>query len=196
MYTLSFAIRLRYALPLAQMTVAVLLRWGDYLWFKRIAGLYDMPPQPPAWQLSTAINMPIVLIRALWTRMGVWGWWDEGLYIAVVGLFWYWIAMNMQSWRQQRAVRTFSNPPLRVTADLLLIMLGIVFGGVVAFHDPADPALRYSIVAHHWLWFVTITGLHLVWSLTFLFFFGRDLISVLRNNLGGHSSVAQKENRY
>lgn len=186
------AISLQYVLPLAQMIVAVLLRWHDYVWFKRMAGF-----PPPGWELSTAVNIPVALIRALWVQIGgLWGRWDDALYVAAVGLLWYWVALNVQSWRRNRTVRHFSNRPLRITADLLLIAMGIIFGCVVAFHDldlSGYANLRRWYWTHlrspaTWLW-LSIVVLHSLWALSLLFFFGRDLICVWR--LGGGTSSAQ-----
>jgi hypothetical protein len=131
----------------------------------------DMPGLPPAWQLLAAINLGAVPVFS-------------GLvYIVFVGFLWYWVARNIESWQQRKAVCNLSNIPLRIMADLLLVGIGIV----VLVYSPGrllTSRFGWALVQLEYrfnpLLLVTVTILHLAWSLALLFFFGRDLLSVLR----------------
>jgi hypothetical protein len=170
-------VRLRHALPLIQIAIALLLRWQGSVWLSRMEAIQDMPGLPPAWQLLAAINLAVPVFPG-------------PVYIVFVGFLWYWIARNIESWQRRKAVCSFSKAPLRVAADLLFIGIGIVIGYVVLVRDLPGGALRegfgsFSVVVHglyrfHPLILITVTVLHLAWSFDLLFFFGRDLLFALR----------------
>jgi hypothetical protein len=156
--------KLKYALPLAQMALAVWLLHQSDLWYLAHRRL-DAPGRSPASILLWSINAPVAEVSTLWQRYVEWPW-DVVISVAVIGMFWYWIALSIQSWRERRKPLFFAWRPLRIAADLLLIAtgaslawFGVLIGGL---HDTYIP-----------LW---IQWSCLLWSLVFLVIFGRDLI--------------------
>lgn len=165
-------LKLRYALPLAQMALAVaLLHWSD-VWLRAAMRVADSPGVPPALTALRCINAPVVLVRGLWNPLVRYPW-DDAIFVATIGIFWYWVALNIQSWRQRGTVLLFGWVPLRITTDLVLIGLGVfvcfVFG-----------TASYLPLEGLWAWFLRISVL--AWSLGSVFLFGRDLIQCLRPN--------------
>ena len=148
--------------------------------------IMDMPGPAPAFSLLASINFPVASLRVFWFRY-LPGWWDDIVFVAAIGFFWYWVALNVYSWQQKRTVRIFSSIPLRLTVDLLLIAMGTLVGiyavtdelRLLAFvHGVHGEALRNCFPNNWpgWAWFIAIAGLHLAWSVVLIFFFGRDFI--------------------
>jgi hypothetical protein len=170
-------VKLRYALPAVQMAVAVGLIWWSDQWFKAQMRLQDMPGPAPAFTLCISINAPIALPRALLFRH-ISAFWDYVLVVLAAGVLWYWVAVNIGSWRRNRTVLTFRWTPLRLTADLLLVAMGVLFGGWFVAEgrslrpQPWPPS--------RWLWMAGILIPLLAWSLVLIFFFGRDFIHCIR----------------
>jgi hypothetical protein len=103
--------------------------------------------------------------------------WDRCVFISAIAILWYWVALNVESWRRDRKVLAFSWLPLRLTADLLLIALGVFWGVVFTTQGRlihADLELSSPLLAF------PVLGLLLAWSLALVFFFGRDLIHCVR----------------
>jgi len=185
--------KLKYGLPLAQMALALALLLSAQRWDRAMMRLYDMPGPSPAFTLLVSINAPVGLARIFWFRY-VPDPWDWVTFIAAVGLFWYWAALNVQSWREARMVYMFTSNPLRIAGDLLLIAIGASLGFFFLAHE-LWIALRDGVQVARissppftwpsWLWFGVIAGLHLAWSVVLLFFFGRDLLHCLvrRNHI-------------
>jgi len=179
-------VRLKYALPLVQMTIAVaLLVWSQF-WFNAAMRTQDMPGPAPASEVLMAINAPVALTASLWFRY-LPASWDGVILIAAIGLFWYWVALNIRSWQWRREVFIFSWAPLRLVADFILIGVGGLLGFSCA-HEILHGYLPFTRLG--WLRFVPCMGLLLAWSLVLIFFFGRDSIHcILRKRPGG--SIAQ-----
>jgi hypothetical protein len=59
-------IRLKHALPLAQMALALALMVWSQQWTKATWGIQDMPGPSPGFSLLIAINAPVALPRAFW----------------------------------------------------------------------------------------------------------------------------------
>jgi hypothetical protein len=175
-------VRLKYLLPLAQMALAAaLLRWA-FLSDNALKGVVDMLGPNPAFTLFVSINAPVAtLAQRLWNRdMPA----DFGL-VAAVGIFWYWIALNIDSWNERRTLVLFAWTPMRVGADLLLIAIGGLLGGVLIENGldlvNRNRGLPATVVqGWMWSWFIPNWALLLVWSLGLVVLCGRDLIQCVR----------------
>jgi hypothetical protein len=170
-------VKLRYALPGTQMALAVGLLWWSDRWFKTVGRFDDMPGPAPASRLCFSLNAPVVLVQNL--RIHYASALEE--YVAVVvavGVLWYWVALNAESWRRNRTVLGFHWIPLRLAVDLLLIAAGAFWGlaFAVEVHEVRSPYLHWS----GWLWLSGILGPLLAWSIVLIFFFGRDFVLCLR----------------
>jgi hypothetical protein len=174
---MNMRVKLRYVLPVAQMALAVGLLWWTNLWWKTVRGLYDMPGTAPAFRLCISINAPIALIRALWFRhVSTFG--DTLVLVLAVGVLWYWVGLNVESWQRNRTVVMFSWTPLRMGGDLLLIAIGVFWGltFVVNTRDLRPMPWSWATL----LWAIGIFGPLLAWSLVLIFFFGRDFVNCVR----------------
>jgi len=190
MSTLFFKpIRLRYILPFAQMAVAVLLLWRGSLWLTRMEALQHIYGRPPAWQILSAMNMFLPVV-------------PSPIYVALVGLLWYWVALNVESLQKQGTVRMFAYTHLRITVDLLLVVLGILIARVVFLVDLPLRALRDGFgwfwvclrdqITHRYNWlFISVAVLHSIWSFALISSFGRDALYALRIIHRGRPAVAQ-----
>jgi hypothetical protein len=140
--------------------------------------IWDSPGPAPAFMLLVSINAPVALARGLWSGY-LWSiWWDNPLLIVALGFFWYWVALNFDSWRQQRSVFMFSWTPLRLVGDAVLIAVGVFWSfNCVAAQVSVTP-YRGLFPPHitGWMWFIASVGFQLAWALVLIFFFGRDLI--------------------
>jgi hypothetical protein len=58
-----------------------------------------MPGPAPAFKLLVSINAPVALLRAFLYRH-LPGYWDDVTFILGIGLFWYWIALNILRFRE------------------------------------------------------------------------------------------------
>lgn len=183
-------VKLKYALPLAQITLALGLLWWSQVQFEADMRIMDMPGPAPAFTLLIAINGPAVLPRAFWANY-LSTLWDDLALIAAVGLLWYWIALNIDAWRKRRIVVMFSWTPLRLAGDLLLVVAGMFFGSVCVWEQlPLKAALHgvrgealLNYLPQRLPWFIAVTSLLLAWSLALIYFFGRDFIHcILRKN--------------
>ncbi len=67
---------------------------------------------------------------------------DDVVLIFAVGLLWYWVALNIRSWRRRRAVLMFSWRPARFSLDGSLVLYGALFG-LVGLSRGYD-AIRYA----------------------------------------------------
>jgi hypothetical protein len=149
-----------------------------------------MPGPTPAFTVLISINAPLALPRSIWDRYLSSYKWSFAILVVAVGLFWYWIRLNAEVWRQQKQVLMFSWRPARSVIDTLLVASGIAFGllGASGMRD----AVRYAHLEMQgtgcfgpYPWFslvpnVIIACCHLGWAFTLVFFFGRDLIASAR----------------
>jgi len=185
------SMRIKYALPIAQMILtSLLMRWDSAL---QIASwrTCDMPGPTPAVTVLISINAPLALPFAIWNRYLSYNW-SFAILIVAVGLFWYWIGLNAEAWRHRKKVLMFSWRPAQSVTDTLLVASGIVFGllGASRMLD----AMHY---AHFQMqgrgcfgpnpWFtlvpdVIIACCLLGWAFTLVFFFGRDLMRSARRH--------------
>jgi hypothetical protein len=185
---MNMRVKLRYVLPVAQMALTVGLLWWTNLWWKTVRGLYDMPGTAPAFKLCVSVNAPIALIRALWFRhVSIFG--DSLALVLAVGALWYWVGLNVESWRRDRAVLMFRWTPLRLGGDLLLIAMGVFWGLTFVANGRDLRPMPWS-----WsglLWATGILGPLLVWSFALIFFFGRDFVSCVHAMRHARTDPAQ-----
>lgn len=134
----------------------------------------DMPGTAPAFKVCISINAPILLLRALWFRyastIG-----DTLVLVLAVGVLWYWVGLNVESWQRNRTVVMFSWASLRMGGDLLLIAVGVFWGltFVVNARDLRPTPWSWSVL----LWASAFLGPLLAWSVVLIFFFGRDFVN-------------------
>jgi len=164
------SVKLKYALPLAQMAVAVWLLQWSHLWLRAAhrAGAGVIGPAPP-FTLLESINAPVALFRYMNVPVP----WDDEIFIATIGVFWYWLALNIQSWRERRTLLLFAWKPLRIAADLLLIAMGACLGLFCIFVMTGG---LHPFGYATWPWLIPIWVSLFMWSLGSLFFLGRDLL--------------------
>lgn len=189
--------RIKYALAAAQMVLAwTLIRVDNALALAEIAHTHrcDSPGPTPALEVLLRINAPLVLPRALWEALGsaLWGeypylsyYWSVGMLIVVVGLLWYWVGLNVQAWRQRRAVLMFSWRPARFVADALFVGAGLVCGlatsPVIEFMPRTiQGAGCYGPMWMYWLSSIISAFALLGWSFVLVVFYGRDFIHCTR----------------
>lgn len=173
-------VKLKYTLPLSQMALAVVLLWWSQVWYKAVTRTADMPGPSPAFQLLIAINAPLALPRLLCIHYLFYPW-DDVTLIAAVGLLWYWVALNIDSWQKRKAVFMSARGSLRSLGDLVLIALGAFWGFIcvqdeLTGRDLADSSLG---LFQPWLrtpFLVAVAVCSFGWSLALICFFGRDLI--------------------
>jgi hypothetical protein len=173
-----FGVRLYVLLPLAQMSIAGVLLWWSEL-FRALTRLQDMRGPERAFVLCISINAPVFLPRVLWFRH-LFGWHEQVLLIAVIGLLWLWVALNITSWQRRQAVMMFSWKPLRLAGDLLPTAMGALLGFVVVMNLPeVVRGIKYSRSFTDAVWIGSEPALFLAWSIVLIFFFGRDFVHCL-----------------
>jgi hypothetical protein len=136
-------LKLKYVLPLAQMALAVLLLWWNDVHMRAAERVMHMPGPTPAFFLLRSINAPVALPRTLWAPY-LSSTLDNVTFIAVIGIFWYWIALNIQSWRERRTLHLFAWVPLRVGVDLFVVAMGGYLVWLFIERDPCSVALVLS----------------------------------------------------
>lgn len=170
-------LRLKYVLPPIQTLVAVALEVWTYRWEMALRRVQDMPGTPPSFTLLVAINAPLAIPRVLVFRY-LPGWWDDITFAAAIAVFWYWVSLNIESWRRGRRVYVFSWMPLRLAADTLVVGIGVMWAYILwhgrAYGLPATDSLT------DWLWAIPCVSLPALWSAVLILFFGRDFISAFR----------------
>jgi hypothetical protein len=160
-------VRLKYALPLAQMALAFALIW---LSRRELAAAHIHAGRTPAFDLLALINPPAAILRGSWFNYVDYPW-SDALFVASIGVFWYLFGLSIDYWRKRKTVLLFTCNPLRVTVDLALIALGPYFIWVLKRVDVADMP---------WQWEVPALATVFCWLLGPAFIFGRDLIHCLR----------------
>jgi hypothetical protein len=181
--------RLKYALPIVQMALAIMpLRWQS-----AIERIQDMPGLLPSYLLVVSINAPLIPVRSLWHyRVPVP--WDIGIYIGTIGVFWYWVALNIRSFQRERRLVLFQSVPLRIAANLMLIATGAGIGGYCIWVAATLPAMHRSYPALPWRRSIPAWSCLSIWSLVLMIFFSTDLIHLARRRrivaarLGSRSS--------
>jgi hypothetical protein len=169
-------LKLKYVLPALQMLLAVaLLVWTDR-WQLALMRLQDMPGTPPSFTLLIAINAPLAMPGALMFRY-LPGWWDHITLVVAIGIFWYWVSLNIESWQQSRRVFMFSWIPLRLTGDAIAVGIGTIWFFVLSRNRAYS--LPVPVSSPDWLWFVPCFGFPMLWGVTLILLFGRDFVQCL-----------------
>lgn len=176
----------KYALAAAQMVLAgVLLLWDNALQIGQHYGsrLCDAPGPTPVHPVLLSINAPLAVPQAVWNRY-LPSYWSMAIMIAAVGLFWYWVGMNVQAWRTRRMILMCSWRPARFFLDAVLILSGLICGlfGV----GNARAIVRYWPQELHMgcytpLWSYTLSSsvvacVVLCWCFVLVFFYARDFV--------------------
>jgi hypothetical protein len=172
--------KLQYGLPAAQMVLVVLLlSWNNSL-YEFARGRCDMPGQSPADGLLISLNAPLVLQLSIWNYSFSYPW-NRVLETGAVGLFWYWVALNISSYRRGESMLTFSWKPARFALNVVLILLGLAIGLLSVARG--REALRFWTLSCYsanpwfgWPLSTTVACIYLGWSLILIVFCGRDLI--------------------
>ncbi len=164
--------KLKYLLPLLQILVAIALLIWSYRWQLALMRIGDMPGPPPSFRLLIAINAPLAVFRAQ-VLSGLPGCWGDIIFIPAIGMFWYGVSLNIESWQQTRRVLMFSWRPLRLVGDTVLVGVGVFWALLLRAY--AFPVLSFT----SWLWFVPLTGLPILWASGLILLFGRDFVQCL-----------------
>lgn len=198
-------VKLKYALPVVQMALALaLLQWNS-VWDRAAQRICDMPKDSPAFHFLLSLNAPVALVQALWNAL-IYG---SGLRLwpalilewaaitATIGLFWHWVALNIHSWRSRRTVVLFRRRPVRLACDLLLIVDGASWGLYGAGNGVTNA--RFAIVLHGscfgptvWAWWLPVVsaGLYFAWAAILIYVFGRDLVQCVSHRTRASEPVA------
>jgi hypothetical protein len=170
-------LKMKYALPLVQTLVAVaLLVWTDR-WERPLMRIQDMPGTPPSFTLLIAINAPLAMPRML-VFHHLPGWWHDITLVVAIGVFWYWVSLNIDSLRHGRRVFMFSWTPLRLAGDTIAVGIGVMWIFVLwssRWYYGLPPLLSLT----EWLWFVPCLCLPILWSAVLIVLFGRDFVLCL-----------------
>jgi len=187
-------VKTKYALAAAQMALASALVWWDNaLQIAQHYGLHlcDSPGPTPVHPVLLSINAPLVVPQAMWEALprAIWGtflpyYWSVGIMIAAVGLFWYWVGMNVQAWRARRTILMCSWRPARFFFDAVLILSGVICGlfGVgtaraVVLYWPQELHMGcYTPLWSYTLSSSVVALALLCWCLVLVFFYGRDFV--------------------
>jgi hypothetical protein len=149
----------------------------------------DMPGPAPAFTLLLSINAPVTLVRILYRPLFLPDPWDDIILIVAIGLFWYYVALNINSWRERRTLLLFAWAPLRIATDLIMIALGACLGLFCILAANTSPYTPFSALA--WPWFIPTWASLLLWSLGSVLVFGRDLIHYFLRKSPQTTSSAQ-----
>lgn len=196
-----FDMKIKYALPAAQMVFACVLvagiqaQWNAFIHTRHGC---DSPGPPPLSDVLIAINAPLAVPRAFWEALpGAFlggghylpFYWSAGIMVAAVGLFWCWVALNVQAWRQHRMVLMFRWRPARFVIDTLIAVSGLLTGllGATEMSDAARE-LRLGWLGNRCflpIWVdeasaIIVPCALLCWSFVLVFFYGRDFIYCAR----------------
>lgn len=164
-------LKLKYVLPVVQTLLAVAL----LIWNRAEPESFYGTPLP--FKLLCSINAPVALLRELLWSHRMYGRWDYILFVAAIGVFWYWVALNIYTWRQTRRVLMFSWVPLRLAGDAVAVGTAALW----LFIYWREPRSHYMPAWPNWIDF--LMALLVMWSVGLILFFGRDLIyCVLRKN--------------
>jgi hypothetical protein len=114
--------KIKYLLPAGVVALMVLLlRWNNSL--RHVAARWcDVPGPAPADRLLMSLNAPLIFQSRVWYDSFSYPW-NVVTQLGAVGLFWYWVAVNISSWRRGGSMITISWRPARFALDALLILL-------------------------------------------------------------------------
>jgi hypothetical protein len=132
----------------------------------------------PGFTMLISLNAPLALPRELYYRhTAIPQLYDRVVLLFGIALLWYWVGLNVESWNRRRTVVLFKWLPLRIAADLMLIVLG-GFWGFVVINERMWNSL--DLTMSPWTRRLCILGPVAAWSLALMFFFGHDFIQAAR----------------
>jgi hypothetical protein len=167
--------KLKYLLPVAQVTVAVFLLHQYELWVMLTRHL-DMPGPGAAATLLALINLPIAVLRGFWFRsFDVY--WPDWVFVAAVAVFWYWAGREIES-RLDRTPLAIKSQLACIAVDMLLTVssLSFVLSG------------RTDFRWFPWSYFVPAFVFSLVWIFVPPVLLCSDLLSIMRALVVGRSA--------
>jgi len=170
-------VRLKYALPLGQMALAVVFLRLIFLW-DVATRMDDMPGKHPAFLLLIYLHLPLmfVLKPLLFGRLA-----ELALLVAAIGVFWYCIALLIHRHNERGTVFPTGWVALRIAADVVLIAIPMCLG-LLFIESVRDYPNIYALPRSFegWSWFLPTYGSVLMWILGPIVIFGSDLIRFLR----------------
>jgi len=176
----------------------MLLRWDNII---QIAAFHqphhcDAPGPSPVFSVLISLNAPLAVPRSIWEELlyrsssVIFAYYlSNALFIAAIGLFWYFVARNLDALRERRAILMFTWPPVRFAVDAVLVVLSLIPGllGASAMRDAVRywPSNMHAQGCYGPLWFhqtasLAIACLLLGWCFLVTFFYGRDFILCAR----------------
>jgi hypothetical protein len=168
-------LKLQWALPIAQMALAVIFLRLSFLWHIATR-MQDMPGPHPASVLLMCLNLPLspVLNRILDLPPTLW---RDGTVVVAIGILWYWVGLKIHRCKERKTLFPVAWEHLRIQVDLLVIGMAGGLGWLLAEVAKDSTPLSRSFLG--W-WFAPICASLLFWTLGPMFVFGNDLIRCLR----------------
>jgi hypothetical protein len=155
-------------------------RWQESLMHSRQAS----PGLDPAYVILASMNSPVAIARvaamnALFSRELNYlpPLWDGVTLIGASGLLWYWVAVNIDSWRKSGTIRSFAWTPLRVVTDLIVLGICALLMCLLVFGLRNGPAGTLSLTTWQ---SGTLVLSYIAWVVGQGCLFGYDLYFVLR----------------
>jgi hypothetical protein len=172
-------VRLRYALPLGQMTLAAVCLRLEFLNGVAQRGA-DSRGLSPAFLLLECFDFPVSFPLKLTLYGYLPALWFGAFSVAAIGMFWYWVALWIDRYNKRRPLFQFVSAPLRIVADVLVIAMGACLGWFLiaeARDYPHNGPLSLDVLG--W-WFIPTNASLLFWTVGPILIFGKDLIQYLR----------------
>ena len=192
---LAGKMKLKVMLPAANIALRLLLlRWDNSL--SHLAGACDSPGPSPADRLLMSMNAPLIFQLRIWYYSFSYPW-NVAMEMIAVGLLWYWVAVNISSWRSGGNMITLSWRPARFGLDATLIILGLIFG-LLAVNETrwgviyAEYMRRWGLnsvgcfgpISYQSLAAMAAACFYLGWCAVLVLFCGRDVIQGRRGAVG------------
>lgn len=143
--------RFKYALPVAQIAIAVFLLHQCQLWII-MTRRDDMPGPGPAAALLALINVPVALLRGVWFRSFD-RFWPDWIFVVALAIFWSWVGREIESRLDRRMQVTIKSQLARLVTDVLLTVSGVslIWLGHIEFRSFPWPYFIPSLL-FSWFW--------------------------------------------
>ena len=183
--------RLRLILPLVQMGLAAVLMRLSFL-YDVATRSHDMPGVHPGFFLLLLVNFPAgPLLQVLRPRAEP-SLWLGILSVLIIGVLWYGIGSWILAYRERRILFPPGRTSLRVSADLLLIAMGVLLGWAIVAEFRDYPFMISPSHFGGWFWFAPICIFALFWSVGPILVFGYDLGNYVRHRYGDARMLAKR----